>query len=490
VGRGRGTTEHLIKIDPRSLLVHDAGMSMGKRGEEQEDLFVTHQQLRTQSHPYYKMVNRILAEHGFDKHAEEVCAKFYSKKMGRPSLPPGVYFRCLLVGYFEGIDSERGIAWRAADSLSVRDFLGIPASKPTPDHSTLSRIRTRLAIEAHQAVFGFVLGVLDAAGLIRGKTIGVDATTLEANAAMRSIVRRDDGRSYEEFLKDLAKSSGMETPTREDLARLDRKRTKKGSNQDWVNPHDPDAKITKMKDGRTHLAHKAEHAVDMDTGAVVAVTLQGATEGDTSTIEGTLEAAEQNLDEARAQAGDKSQMDVEPKEVVADKGYHSKAVMLALRLAGLRTYISEPRRKRQHWEGQHDERDAVYGNRRRMGGEHGKELMRIRGEVIERSFAHAFETGGMRRTHLRHHGNIAKRLLVHLAGFNLGLLMRKWFGVGKPRCLQGRAAALALFGAALIAIFDLLIAVAKSTSTATAVPCPSRRPALRITAPWARRLAI
>jgi transposase len=294
-------------------------MAMGKRGGEQEDLFVTHQQLRAQSHPYYRVVNKALADKGFDRYAEEICAKYYARKVGRPSLPPGVYFRCLLLGYFEGIDSERGIAWRAADSLSIRDFLGIPASKATPDHSTLSKTRTRLPIEAHQAVFTWVLGVLDSAGLIKGKTIGVDATTLEANAAMRSIVRREDGRSYQEFLTDLARSSGIETPTREDLARLDRKRKKKTSNDDWFNPNDPDAKITKMKDGRTHLAHKQEHAVDMDTGAVVAVTLQGATEGDTSTIEGTLDAAVQNLEEARERAGDESKMVDAPAEVVADK---------------------------------------------------------------------------------------------------------------------------------------------------------------------------
>jgi len=431
-------------------------MALGKRGNEQEDLFVTHQQLRAQSHPYYQAMNRILAEAGFDRYAEAVCAKFYAKKVGRPSLPPGVYFRCLLLGYFEGIDSERGIAWRAADSLSLRDFLGIPASKATPDHSTLSKTRKRIAIEEHQAVFNWVLGVLDRAGLIKGKTIGVDATTLEANAAMKSIVRRDDGRSYDEFLKDLAKSSGVETPTREDLSRIDRKRKKKGSNQDWYNPHDPDAKITKMKDGRTHLAHKQEHAVDMETGAVVAITIQGATEGDTATIEGTLEAAEQNLDKARDHAGDDSKMADEPEEAVADKGYHSKCVLLSLLWAGWRTYISEPRRPRQRWEGQRDERDAVYANRRRKNGDRGKALMRRRGEIIERSFAHVFETGGMRRTHLRHHENIAKRLLVHIAAFNLSLLMRKRFGVGKPRCLQGLSAA-PWFD--LIALFDTLVAL-------------------------------
>ena len=235
-----------------------------------------------------------MAEKGFDRYAEAECATFYAKKMGRPGLAPGVYFRCLLLGYFEGIDSERGIAWRAADSLSLRDFLGIPASKLTPDHSTISRTRRLIDLETHQDVFNWVLGVLDAAGLVKGKTIGVDATTLEANAAMRSIVRRDDGRSYDAFLTDLAKASGIETPTREDLARIDRKRKKKGSNKDWKHPYDPDAQISKMKDGRTHLAHKQEHAVDMETGAIVAGTIQGGVQGDTDTIEGTVEAAKEN----------------------------------------------------------------------------------------------------------------------------------------------------------------------------------------------------
>jgi transposase len=418
---------------------------MGKREGEQEDLFVTHQQLRSQSHPFYRAVNRVLADQKFDRHVERLCSKFYAKKMGRPGLAPGVYFRSLLLGFFEGIDSERGIAWRAADSLSLRDFLGVPASKLTPDHSTISRTRRLIDLETHQAVFTWVLGVLDGAGLIKGKTIGVDATTLEANAAMRSIVRRDDGRTYQTYLEDLAKASGIATPTRDELARLDRKRKKKGSNDDWFNPNDPDAKITKMKDGRTHLAHKEEHAVDLDTGAVIAVTIVPASAGDTATIEGTLDAAVQNLDDAREVAGDESKRKGEPEEAVADKGYHSKMMILSLQQDGWRTYIAEPQRGRQKWPGQHAERDAVYANRRRKNGRRGLALMRRRGEFIERPFAHAFETGGMRRTHLRHHENIAKRLLVHVAGLNLALLMRTRFGVGKPRCLQGRTAALRAF---------------------------------------------
>jgi transposase len=440
---------------------------MGKREGEQEDLFVTHQQLRSQSHPFYRAVNRVLADQGFDRYVERLCAKFYAKKMGRPGLAPGVYFRSLLLGFFEGIDSERGIAWRAADSLSLRDFLGVPASKLTPDHSTISRTRRLIDVETHQAVFTWVLGVLDGAGLIKGKTIGVDATTLEANAAMRSIVRRDDGRTYQTFLEDLAKASGIETPTREDLARLDRKRKKKGSNDDWFNPNDPDAKITKMKDGRTHLGHKEEHAVDLDTGAVVAVTLAPASAGDTATIEGTLEAAVKNLDDARKVAGDESQREGDPEEAVADKGYHSKMVLLSLHQEGWRTYIAEPERGRQKWPEQQPEQEAVYANRRRKNGRRGRALMRLRGELIERPFAHAFETGAMRRTHLRKHENIAKRLLVHIAGLNLALLMRTRFGVGKPRCLQGRAAALA---AAFVALLRSMLALWRQV-----------RPALRFT---------
>ena len=252
-------------------------MSMGKReGERQSDLWLATSDLaRSPGHPFYERVNEVLREAEFDERVEELCRRFYAERVGRPSLPPGVYFRMLLIGYFEGIDSERGIAWRCADSLALRAFLGFALDESTPNHSSLCRIRQRLDVEVHEAVFQMVLEILTEHGLLRGKTIGVDATTLEANAALRSIVRRDDGASYEDFLKQLAKESGIETPTRADLARIDKKRKKKGSNDDWEHPHDPDAQITKMKDGRTHLGHKAEHATDMDSGAILAVTLHG-----------------------------------------------------------------------------------------------------------------------------------------------------------------------------------------------------------------------
>src|SRR5215467_8197089 len=264
-------------------------MAMGTRRERQEELWIpTCTLARPASHPFYQRLNQLLAEHDFDRFAEDQCRRFYAATMGRPGLAPGMYFRLLLIGYFEGIDSERGIAWRAGDSLSIREFVGVPLNEGAPDHTTISRTRRLIDLETHRQVFAWVLGLLADAGLVKGKSIGIDATTLEANAALRSIVRRDNGESYEEFLKGLARESGIATPTREDLARVDRKREKKGSNEEWENPHDPDARITKMKSGGTHLAHKAEHAVDMDTGAVVAVTLQEADLGDTTTIKETL----------------------------------------------------------------------------------------------------------------------------------------------------------------------------------------------------------
>jgi len=419
-------------------------MAMGKRKREEQGAFwiVATELPQTGGHPFYQQVNKILDAEGFDGFVEERCRPFYAEQVGRPSLPPAVYFRLLLLGYFEGIDSERGIAWRMADSLAFRRFLGYGLTDQTPDHSTISRNRRLIDVETHQEVFNWVLQVLTKWKLLDGKTLGIDATTLEANAALRSIVRRDTKESYAEFLTRLAKASGIETPTREDLARLDKHRKNKGSNEDWEHPHDPDAKITKMKDGRTHLAHKAEHAVDMETGAVVAVTLQPADRGDTASIEQTIQQVDQNLvavmEDEKACAELSEQV---LREVVADKGYHSNAVLKDQREREIRTYISEPNRGRRHWEDKLEEREAVYGNRRRIRGKRGKRLMRRRGELVERSFAHCYDTGGMRRTHLREHPNILKRLLIHAAGFNLGLVLRKMLGLGTARGLQGLTAA-------------------------------------------------
>lgn len=275
--------------------------------------------------------------------------------------------------------------------------------------------------------------------------MGVDATTLEANAAMRSIVRRDNGATYEEFLKDLAKQSGIETPSREDLIRIDRKRKKKTSNDDWESPIDPDARVTKMKDGTTHLAHKAEHAVDMETGAVIAVTLQAADQGDTTTIEETLAETAGNLAhlierEVEQAADGEPQISAVPMtEIVADKGYHSTDVIVGIGQAEARSYIPEPKREGgRKWAGKAAEHKAVYANRKRVKGDYGKRLLKRRGELIERSFAHCYETGAMRRVYLRGRENISKRQLIHVGAFNLGLVLRKKLGAGTPRELRNR----------------------------------------------------
>ena len=404
---------------------------------------------RTAAHPFYERMNRILDKAGFDAYVEKLCAPFYAERMGRPSLLPGRYFRLLLIGYFEGLDSERAIAWRVADSFALRRFLDLELPEAPPDHSTISRTRRLIDLETHREVFTWMLKRLAEADLVKGETIGIDATTLEANAALRSIVRRDTGESYQEFLTQLAQASGIETPSREDLARLDRKRKHKGSNDDWTHPQDPDAKITKMKDGRTHLAHKAEHAVDLETGAVVVVTVQGADQGDTTTSKKTLiEAAEQIEAVVPDSAG--------PKEVVADKGYHSNQALVDLEAVGVRSYISEPDRGRRNWREHPEAQRAVYRNRRRIRGERGKRLLRRRGELLERPFAHLYETGAMRRLYLRGHQNILKRILLHAAALNLGLLMRHFFGVGTPRGLQGRLIAFLILLFSFVRLFNTL----------------------------------
>jgi transposase len=462
-------------------------MSMGtrKHRQRQEQLWVTHTELATgPGHPFYRRLNELLDNERFDEFCEGECAQFYADHNGRPSLTPGTYFRLLLIGYFEGIDSERGIAWRCADSLGLREFLRVGLDEQTPNHSTISRTRRLIDVETHRNVFLWVLGVIADRGLLKGKTVGVDATSLEANAAMRSIVRRDNGASYDEFLTDLARQSGIQTPTRQDLARIDRKRKKKTSNQEWMSPSDPDARVTKMKDGSTHLAHKAEHAVDMESGAVIAVTLQAADQGDTATIEETLAETVENLAHVMEREIENApdlepQVSLEPMaEIVADKGYHSSQTVLNLQQAQARSYISEPDRGRRKWAGKADEQKAVYANRRRVRGHYGKQLLRKRGELIERSFAHCYETGAMRRVYLRGRENVLKRQLIHVGAFNLSLIFRQMLGAGTPRELRNRLSQFVFvvlwFGSALQTTSPAFTSLSRLPERRIGVPRPPR----------------
>lgn len=407
-------------------------MSMGRRPNElQAQLWVPTADLPlSPGHVFYDKLNVFLAEAAFDRSVEERCQPHYAEGIGRESIPPGTYFRMLFVGYFEGLDSQRAIAWRCADSLSLRAFLGMPLSETTPDHSSLTKIRQRLPLEVHEQVFAFVLGIAQQKKLLRGKTVAVDATTLEANAAMKSIVRKDTGEDGKEYLKRLMAAEGIENATDEEIRRFDKKRKKKVSNKEWQSPADPDSRIAKMKDGTTHLAYKAEHTVDLDSEFVLAAAVHAADQADPSTLVDSILQAQVNLVLAS------SEQEIE--EAVADKGYHKAQTLAECEECNTRTYIPEPKRKRYNWEDKPESwRRATVANRRRVRGARSKRLQKKRSELVERSFAHVCETGGGRRTWLRGLMNVTKRYVVQVAAHNVGLLMRKLFGIGKPRVLQG-----------------------------------------------------
>ena len=432
-------------------------MGTRKKRERQEDLWYGGELPTAPGHPFYKRLNEVLDNAKFDAFCEANCASFYHDKLGRPSLPPGQYFRVMMIGFFEGLDSERGIAWRLADSLTLRQFLSIGLDEKTPDHVTISRTRRLLDGETHQRTFTWVLERLAQGGLIKGKTIGVDSTTLEANAAMKSIVRRDTGESYMTYLKRLAEAEGIEAKDAAALLRMDRKRKKKTSNEDWKSPSDGDAEITKLKDGRTALAYKAENAVDMETGAIVAVTTHGGAAADTATVEETVMEAGVAVAGLLAEKTPDGTLEVHSEgveEVVADKGYHSNEVMVGIAGMGVRSYVAEPDRGRRNWDGKEAEKKAVYGNRRRVQGERGKRLQRRRGERIERNFAHQFDSGGLDRLYVRGLENTHKKFLIQAAACNLALLMRSTYGSGKPRAAHDRAVAAILTILAVIRALD------------------------------------
>jgi transposase len=413
-------------------------MALGKRKPQQDELFIPTAKIATgPGHPFYAKLNSVLADAEFDGFVEKLCAPYY-KDGGRPGIPPGVYFRMLLIGYFEGLDSQRGIAWRCADSLALRTFLGFTVTQDTPVHVSMAMIRKRLPEPVYDKVFVFVLGMLEAKGLLRGKSVAIDATTLEANAAMKSIVRKDSGEDWKQYLQGLAKAEGIENPTEADLRRLDRgRKDKKVSNEQWESPTDPDSRIAKMKDGRTHLAYKAEHALDVVSEAIVATTVTFADKSDPQSAPATLSLAEANL----ALAGSETEI----AEVVMDKGYHDNGWLADLTARGMRTYIPERRQKTRCWTNKPAEYETAFrANRRRARGNKGRQLNRWRSERCERTFAHVCETGGGRRSWLRGQTNVSKAHTLKCAAYNLGLLLRKVWGLSKPRNAKAGAAGLFL----------------------------------------------
>lgn len=415
-------------------------MGMGRRQQDRQQEFwiATEALASVPQHIFYDKLNRLLDEARFDEFVEELCEPFYSKT-GRDSIPPGRYFRMLFVGYFEAIDSQRGIAWRCSDSLSLRNFLFLAASEESPEHSSLTRIRERLPLDVHEQVFAFVLDIARRKKLLDGRQVGVDATTLEANAAMKSIVRRDSGDDWKEYLRGLAEEAGVEINDDEDLRRFDKQRKKQGkkkvSNDEWVSPSDPQSRIIKMKDGRTHLGYKAEHVVDLESEYVLAATVCEGTDSDSKTLVPSLVMAQVNL----VRAGS----DIEIREVAADKGYHANQTLVDCEQINVRSYIPERKTGQRRWTDKSPEMETAFrNNRKRVRRDKGKSLQRRRSELLERSFAHVCETGGARRTWLRGKQKINKRYLTHVAARNLGLLMRDLFGIGKPRVMQGEMGAL------------------------------------------------
>jgi transposase len=407
-------------------------MALGKRKREEQDLWVATSDLpKSPGHPFYKQLNVLLKEAKFDDYAQTLCEPHYAKHVGRPGIPPGVYFRMLFVGYFEGLSSQRAIAWRCSDSRSLQSFLGLPITTATPDHSSLTIIRQRLPGEVHEQIFNKVLQLAQEKKLLKGKSVAVDSTLIEADAAMKSIVRKGTGDDYKDYLKKLAMESGMANPTDEEIRKFDQTRKdKKVSNAEWESQTDPDSRIAKMKDGRTHLAYKTEHAVDLQSDLVVAATVYHADQADTATLTQTLAAAQTNM----VLAGSEQEI----KDVVADKGYHSNDNVTWCQSVEVRTYI--PERENPHdrvWTDKPTEqKKAVYANRRRVRGNRGKQLGRRRSEFVERSFAHVCETGGARRSYLRGLVNVTKRYLMVVAARNLGVIMRDLFNMGTPRSLQ------------------------------------------------------
>ena len=411
-------------------------MAMGRSDAVQGDLLATWAEMpRSPGHAFYDRLQDLLREAGFDAFVEGVCKPYYAPRMGAPSLPPGRYFRMHMIGYFEGIDSERGIAWRCADSFSLRISCGCRTGRKFPTiPGWKSRTRSRLPHEAHETVFGWVLKLVAERGLVKGERIGIDGSTMEANAALRTIVRRDSGESYRAMLTRMAQESGIETPTAEDLARASTAsaRARRCRTPTGRGPTDPDARIAKMKDGTTHLAYKPEHAVDLDTGVVVAAPIHPADEGDATTLLPTLDTAARNLDEVGLAPSEDA-----PCVVVADKGYHAREQLKGSR----RRRVEDAHRRTRAGQGlpalawrREAARKAVYANRVRLKDRiSGARPCASAASWSSVSFAHILDRGGMRRAWLRGRENLHKRYLIHVAGFNLGVLMRAIYGQGTPR---------------------------------------------------------
>ena len=435
-----------------------------------QELFVaTSQLVRPASSPFYAKLDETLASFGFADQARLLCAPAYSSNgRGRPGVDPVVYFKMLMVGFFEDIASERGIAERCNDSISLRAFLGYDLTQTTPDHSTLSIIRQRLGLELYNEVFLLILRALDQHGLLKGKNLGIDTSIIEANASLKNLVNRNTTEAYWEFVKRLASESGIDPNDADAVRQFDRKRPKKMSNEQWVNPFDPDAKIGPTKAGATDMIYKPEHTVDLDTGAIVQAEVRLGNEADQKDLSLHLLQAQTNLNAVRDLPAET--MTIE--SATADKGYHAVEEMKQLQAEGIRTVISDPVKNRNLDKLSKEDAAAVRKAKRSSGSESGKELLRRRGMHLERSFAHVLDAGGARRTTLRGWENLNKRFKISAAIYNLSQLMRKLFGIGTPKQL-------AAMGKALFCLLEAFFAQIRAIFTGTMTSLSTRPDTLR-----------
>lgn len=379
---------------------------------------------------FYAKLPQTLESFNFAVRIRELCAPAYSgSQRGRPPVDPAVYFKMLMIGFFENIASERGIAERCSDSISIRFFLGYDLTEATPDHSTLSLIRGRLSEDVYQEIFVLILGALQQQGLIQGRQVGIDTSVIEANAALKSLVNRDTQEAYWEYVRRLARENGVNPEDAAAVRQFDRKRPQKMSNEDGENPHDPDAKIGPTKAGATDMIYKPEHTVDLDTGAVLQAQVRLGHEADPKDLAAHVLPAQVNINLAQERPADSLTI----QSATADKGYHAAEELSQLQREGIRTVISDPVRNRNLAKLSTVQAKAVSAARRSAHSQSGKRLLKKRGMHLERSFAHVLDAGGARRTTLRGLENLNKRFKVTAAIYNLSQLMREIWGGGTPK---------------------------------------------------------
>ncbi len=402
--------------------------------EKQEEMWVVAQELpKATPDRFYQRVNQTLEKIGFAEQVWTICEPAYAEasKGGRPGIDPVVYLKMLMVGFFENLPSERAIASRCADSLSIRGFLGYGLTDMTPDHSSLSVIRRRLSLEQFEALHIVLLRALYSHGLLKGRNLGIDSSVIEANASLRELRHRNDEKSYWEYVRQLAREAGVDDSDDKAVRRFDKKRPgRKTRNADWVNPHDPEAKVGRTKQGATDMVYKPEHVSDLDSGAIVQVEVRSgdAADNDASLNQRVLSAVGVLLEVVPEAASEKVGT-----SVVADEGYFALEQIGQMQSFGIRTVIADPHARRRRKDLPEPERKTLRRARAATGSASGKALLRKRGEHLERGFAHVLDHGGLRRATLRGRENLTKRHMVAALSFNLSLLLRGLFGIGTAK---------------------------------------------------------